>query len=530
MSGGTLRFVLGDQLDHAVSSLQGLDPDRDVVLMCEVADETTYVAHHPKKIAFLFAAMRHFAAELEAQGIAVDYVRLDAGGNTGSFKGELLRAIARRKPDRIVVTHPGEYRVLADMRSWPNAAGRPVEIREDDRFFCPSALFATWAKDRRQLRMETFYRAMRRRTGYLMKGPDDPEGGRWNFDTENRKPLPGRIETPGVRRFRPDAITREVLDLVGSRFSGGFGDVDGFALAVTARQAREALAHFVDHALERFGDYQDAMRQDEDVLFHSALSQYMNAGLLRPREVCDAVQAAYDRGDVPLNAAEGFIRQVIGWREYVRGIYWLKMPDYARENRLGAKRDLPDLYWGAPTRMNCLSRVVDQTRRTAQSHHIQRLMITGNFALLIGVEPVQICAWYLAVYADAYDWVELPNTLGMVMFADGGYLGSKPYAAGGNYINTMSDFCGSCAYDVRKKAGPEACPFTYLYWNFLIENREALRGNRRISRAFSTLDRMSDERKKAILEDSARFLDGLKGDPDYAPPQEQRDLFGAPER
>ncbi|WGF87044.1 cryptochrome/photolyase family protein [Marinivivus vitaminiproducens] len=527
MSGGSLRFVLGDQLDRAIAALRGLDAKTDVVFLCEVADETTYVPHHPKKIAFLFSAMRHLAAELEADGVTVDYIRLDARGNTGSFKGELERAVKRHRPERVVVTHPGEYRVLADMRTWSKALGIPVEIREDDRFFCALETFAAWAEGRKQLRMELFYRDMRKQTGYLMDAFGEPVGNRWNFDAENRKPIPRNVETPGPRRFEPDAITRDVLDLVRERFEPGFGDVEGFGFAVTAADARKALAHFVRHGLARFGDYQDAMRQDEDFLFHSILSHYMNAGLLRPREVCDAVQKAYDKGDVPLNAAEGYIRQVIGWREYVRGIYWMRMPDYARENRLGAKRDLPDFYWGTPTAMNCLARVIDQTRREAHSHHIQRLMITGNFALLIGVEPVQICAWYLAVYADAYDWVELPNTLGMVMFADGGYLGSKPYAAGGNYINKMSDFCGSCAYDVRKKAGPQACPFNYLYWNFLIENREVLRGNQRLARVYSTLDRMSDDRKTEIRQDSLRFMAGLKTDEAYAPPQVQRDLFGS---
>lgn len=503
-------MVLGDQLSRGISSLRGLDPARDTVLMAEVAREATYVPHHPKKIAFLFAAMRRFAAALAEEGARVRYVRLDDAGNRQSLAGEVARAAAELRPEAVVVTEPGEWRVLEDMRGWREATGLPVEIRHDDRFFCSRQDFARWAEGRRQLRMELFYRAMRRRTGILMRADGQPEGGRWNFDAENRKPLPADARPPRPARFPPDAATREVLELVRGRFGHHFGALEPFWFAVTRAQALEALEHFVRQALPWFGDYQDAMKQGEDWLFHSALSPYLNCGLLEPREVCAAVERAWREGRAPLNSAEGFIRQVLGWREYVRGVYWLKMPAYAGLNALGARRPLPWFYWTAETDLNCLRQVLDQTRREALSHHIQRLMVTGNFALLAGILPEQVCAWYLAVYADAYEWVELPNTLGMALHADGGYLGSKPYAASGNYIDKMSDFCRRCRYDVAKKNGEDACPLNYLYWNFLVENRAKLGRNPRLAQAYRTLDRLGPERLRAIREDSARFLASLE--------------------
>jgi deoxyribodipyrimidine photolyase-related protein len=318
--------------------------------------------------------------------------------------------------------------------------------------------------------------------------------------------VPARLAMPPAFFVPPDAITRQVLDLVAARFGGNFGTLEGFDYAVTAEDARRALAHFVAHALPSFGDYQDAMRQGEDRLFHSVLSPYLNAGLLDPRTVCDAAEAACREGLAPLNAVEGFIRQILGWREYVRGIYWLKMPDYAQTNRLGAYRPLPALYWGAPTEMNCMAQCVDQTRRLAHAHHIQRLMVTGNFALLIGARPSEVEEWYLAVYIDAYEWVELPNVHGMILYADGGYLGSKPYAASGKYIDRMSDYCRHCRYDVKQVVGERACPFNFLYWNFIIENAPRLRANQRMAMIYASLGRMEEDRKAAIRDQAARFL------------------------
>ncbi len=504
----TLRFLLGDQLNRGVSSLRDIDPARDVVVMAEVAEETTYVPHHPKKIALILSAMRHFAAGLEAEGLRVDYARLDDPDNAGSFGDALRRAVARHRPRRVVVCEPGEYRVLEAMRRWSEDLGLPVEIRDDDRFFCSRRDFAAWADDRKQLRMEHFYRWMRRRSGILMEG-DAPKGGAWNFDKENRKRLPADLAPPAPPAVAPDAITAEVLNLVGRRFADHFGCLEGFGFAVTRRDALTLLQGFVEEALPRFGDYQDAMKQDAAVLFHAVISPYLNLGLLDPHEVCEAVEAAYDAGRVPINAAEGFIRQILGWREYVRGIYWLKMPDYAETNALAAERPLPAFFWTAETEMNCLRQCLGQTRDLAYAHHIQRLMVTGNFALLLGVRPKEICDWYLAVYADAFEWVELPNTHGMAIHADGGVLGSKPYAASGKYIDRMSDYCRNCAYDVKTVMESNSCPFNALYWNFLIEQEARIGGNPRMAMPYRNLARMDPEKRAAVAARARQVIAGF---------------------
>lgn len=505
---GALRLVLGDQLTRMVASLGDLDPEADVVLMVEVAEEATYVRHHKQKIAFLFSAMRHFAEELRAEGVRVDYVRLDDPGNSGSFGGEVARALGRHAVDRVIVTEPGEWRVLEAMRDWREELGVTVEIREDNRFLCSRGEFAAWAEGRKQLRMEFFYREMRRKTGFLMEA-GEPAGGQWNFDADNRKSLPAGIAVPPRRRFEPDAITREVLDLVERRFGNHFGDLDGFGWAVTRTGALDALAFFLEAALPRFGDYQDAMKTGEPFLFHAVISPYLNAGLLTAEEVCIAAEREWREGRAPLNAVEGFVRQVIGWREYVRGIYWLAMPRYAQTNALEAQRPLPDFYWTGETDMNCLAQCVGDTRAHAYAHHIQRLMVLGNFALIAGIRPAEVEEWFLVVYADAYEWVELPNVHGMILFADGGLLASKPYAASGAYIDRMSDYCRGCRYDPKVKEGPKACPFNYLYWHFLIENESRLTRNPRMAMPYRTLAKMNPERRAAIEADASAFLGSL---------------------
>ncbi len=504
----SLIVVLGDQLSADISSLAAGSNTRDVVLMAEVMEEATYVPHHKKKIAFLFSAMRHFADSLNDAGWTVEYTRLDVGENTGSFTGEVARALERHACNEIIVTEPGEWRVLEAMRTWPDRFGVPVRILTDDRFICSREDFAEWAAPRKQLRMEYFYRDMRRRTGLLMNGAE-PEGGRWNYDVENRKPARGELTFPRAYRVAPDATTNEVLDLVSARFADHFGDLQPFWFAVTPADAEAALDHFINAALPSFGDYQDAMLQDERFIYHSVLSLYINAGLLDPLDVCRRVEAAFHEGQAPLNAAEGFIRQIIGWREYVRGIYWLKMPDYREQNHLGAVRPLPDFYWTGDTDMACLHAAIAQTREEAYAHHIQRLMVTGTFAMLAGVDPHAVHEWYLAVYADAYEWVELPNTLGMSQFADGGLLGSKPYAASGNYINKMSDYCRGCRYDVKQKTGEGACPFNPLYWDFLARNREKLGGNPRLAHPYRTWDRMEPARQAETRQSAAKVLEAL---------------------
>ena len=503
-----LRFILGDQLTRSIPTLNGLDPAADTVLMVEVAEETTYVPHHKQKIAFVLSAMRHFAEDLRAEGIAVDYVRLDDPDNTGSFTGELERAARRRLPDAIFVTEPGEYRVMEAIDGWRTRFNVPVHVRPDDRFFCSTVDFARWADGRRGYRMETFYRAMRERTGLLMKD-GAPEGGRWNFDAENRKAWPAGLRPPERLRFAPDDTTREVIDLVARRFPGHFGTLDGFGWGTTRADALASLDAFVADCLPLFGDYQDAMVTGGPFLYHATLSPYLNAGLLTAREVVERAVAAHEAGRAPLNAVEGFVRQILGWREFVRGVYWLRMPEYRDTNALGAARALPTFYWTGDTAMNCLHHAVEDTKHQAYAHHINRLMITGNFALLAGIAPAEIEEWYLCVYADAYEWVELPNVHGMATFADGGLMSSKPYAGGGAYIDRMSDYCEGCRYSPKVKSGPKACPFNYLYWAFLIRNAATLQNNYRLSMPYRTLAKWDETRRAGITAEAEAFLDGL---------------------
>lgn len=476
--------------------------------MVEVNEEATYVRHHKKKIAFLFSAMRHFADALGEEGWQVDYVKLDDPENTGSFTSEIARAAKRLTPSCIKVTEPGEWRVRTAMEGWADTLACPVDILPDDRFICSHEEFETWAQGRKQLRMEYFYRDMRRKTGLLMNG-DEPEGGKWNYDAENRKPAKADLFMPAQAEVKPDQITQEVLTLVGERFADHFGDLTPFWFGVTQADAEKALDHFVEVALAKFGDYQDAMLEGEKFLYHSLLSFYINAGLLDPLDVCKKVETAYREGKAPLNAAEGFIRQIIGWREYMRGIYWLKMPDYVEQNFFENTRPLPDFYWTGKTDMACMRAAITQTKEEAYAHHIQRLMVTGNFALIAGINPKEVHEWYLAVYADAYEWVELPNTLGMSQFADGGLLGSKPYAASGNYINKMSDHCKKCKYDVKQKTGEKACPFNPLYWDFLHRNEDKLKGNPRMGQMYRVWEKMSKDKRVEYLKSAEIILDNL---------------------
>ncbi len=501
-------LILGDQLSCDIHSLRLADRNADIVLMAEVREEATYVRHHQKKIAFIFSAMRHFARELEAEGWRVDYIRFDDPDNEGALRHEVRRAVARHAARRVIVTEPGEHRLKDEIGKWSDQIGAPVDCVEDDRFIASHDDFREWASGRKQLRMEHFYREMRRKTGLLMKD-GQPEGGRWNFDKENRRPASADLAMPKPFRIAPDSITLDVLDLVDAYMGDHFGRLRPFGLAVTRKDALAAMEHFVVEALPWFGDFQDAMLQGEAFLYHSVLSQYLNIGLLSPTEICVRVERAYRSGKAPLNAAEGYIRQIIGWREFMRGIYWLRMPGYTDENHLGATRPLPEFYWTGETDMACMAAAIVQTRDEAYAHHIQRLMVTGNFAMLAGVDPHEVHEWYLAVYADAYEWVEAPNVIGMSQFADGGYLASKPYAASGNYINRMSNYCDGCAYDVKSRTGEDACPFNPLYWDFLARNAEKLRGNPRLANAYRTWDRMEKRTQDAYRSSAGKLLDQL---------------------
>jgi deoxyribodipyrimidine photolyase-related protein len=496
-----LILILGDQLSLSFSSLRQGVKFRDVVLMAEVMAEATYAGHHKKKLVLVFSAMRHFAETLRREGWQVDYVKLEDVGNTQSLKGEVERARQRHSISNVVMTEPGEWRLQQELQD--------IETLEDTRFICSHASFRQWASECKDLRMEYFYRDMRRQTRLLMNG-DKPEGGQWNFDSENRKPAKGDMLMPQPPRFAPDDITKDCIAMTLRIAPDNFGDVEPFWFAVTAGQAEQALDYFLTYALPHFGETQDAMLMDQKFLHHAVLSPYINLGLLDPLQVCRRVEQEYKKARVPLASAEGFIRQIIGWREYIRGIYWLKMPDYADLNALNATRNLPAFYWTGETDMNCVAHAVKQTREEAYAHHIQRLMVTGNFALIAGLDPRQVHEWYLAVYADAYEWVELPNTIGMSLHADGGLLGSKPYASSGNYINKMSDYCKSCRYDVKQRTGPEACPFNALYWDFIARHHTRFSKNPRMANITRVYEKFEDAEKVRIAESANDFLNGLE--------------------
>ena len=500
MSAPRLILVLGDQLAPDMAALRAGRPG-DVVVMAEVMAEGSYVPHHPQKIALILSAMRHFAEALREGGWRVAYSRLDDAENTQSIVGELIRRAAEFGAGEVIATAPGDWRLRQLLAECPV----PVTVLPDDRFLCSEAEFAAWAEGRKQLRMEFFYREMRRKTGLMMEG-EKPAGGQWNFDHDNRKPAKADLFRPRPPRFAPDAVTEEVLALVASRFASHFGALRPFGWGVTRDDALAALDHFLRHALPRFGDEQDAMLAGDPTLSHALISPYLNLGLLSPMEVCLRVEAEWQAGRVPINAAEGFIRQIIGWREFVRGIWALEGPDYAARNALGHKRALPAVYWGGETRMACMGHAVGQTRDMGYAHHIQRLMVTGNFALLAGVDPWAVHEWYLSVYVDAFEWVEAPNTVGMSQFADGGVVGSKPYVSSGAYIDRMSDYCGGCHYRVKEKTGERACPFNLLYWHFLLRHRERFAGNPRMAQMYRTWDRMEEGHRRAVLAGAEAFL------------------------
>ena len=509
-----IALILGDQLSLSISSLTPLNKTTDVVVMAEAGAEATYVAHHKQKIALVFSAMRHFARTLRRDGWQLDYQQYDHTRPQLSLLDVLTDVVAKYRRSsvddhgqvsEIVVTECGEYRLHQQMTAlWSQHLGVPVTLLPDDRFLCSKADFALWAAGRKQLRMEYFYRDMRRKTGLLMEAAE-PVGGQWNFDADNRQPWRGDPPVPQRISFTRDDIDHEVLALVAQHFASHPGQLEHFNWPTTREQALDALDGFVRYQLPYFGDYQDAMHQSQHFMFHSLLSTSLNCGLLNAREVCLAAEAAWRNGNVPLNAAEGFIRQIIGWREYVRGIYWLQMPAYAEQNALHNTRPLPRYYWSGNTGMACMSACFENIFRHEYAHHIQRLMVTGNFALLTGVVPEHICEWYLAVYADAYDWVELPNTLGMVMHADGGLLASKPYAASGSYIHRMSDYCKDCRYNVRTSTDHDSCPFNSLYWHFISRHADRFRNNPRMTMIYQSYQRMT-ETKKSALQDRAAYL------------------------
>lgn len=504
-----LVVVLGDQLDRESAAFDGFDPAVDAVWMCEAPAEARYAWSHQARIALFLSAMRHFAAELRGRGYRVLYHA------TGEHPYETLAealdaALEHHRPAKLIAVEPGEWRLAQDLEKVGKRAGIELVVRDDLHFFCARRDFAAWMKARRQPRLEHFYRWQRQLTGLLMDG-DEPVGGQWNFDHDNRESFgktgPGMV--PAYPRFKPDATTRAVLKLVRERYGEHPGSLESFDWPLTRADALVALEDFIRHRLADFGPFQDALWDREPNLWHSRLSAAMNLKLLTPREVCDAAVEAYRRKQAPLGSVEGFVRQILGWREFARGLYWHHMPQYLDDNGLDAQHDLPAFYWTGDTEMNCLRVTIGDTLRHGYAHHIQRLMITGLFALLYGVEPKQVHQWYLAVYVDAVEWVELPNTIGMSQHADGGLMGSKPYVASGKYIQRMSNYCAGCRYDPAKSTGDDACPFTVLYWDFLARHRKTFSAHPRLKMQVRNLDRMDDATVAAIRTAATGLRDAL---------------------
>lgn len=504
-----LILVLGDQLDSENPALTGLDRSRDSIVMIEAAEEATHVWSHKARIALFLSAMRHYAEMLRSRDLPLQYLVLNDSAES-TLTARLASVIAQCRPEKLIVCEPGEYRLQQDIEKVCLDSGISLEIRKDSHFLCSRESFAAWAEGRRELRMEFFYREMRRRHDVMM---DDgqPAGGRWNFDSDNRagftKTGPGPLPQPP--RFAADAITREVIAVVQNRFAEHPGSLDDFNWPVTRSDALRALNDFIEQRLPRFGAHQDAMWTGMPFGWHSLLSAALNLKLLNPREVIAAAVAAWRQGHAPLAATEGFVRQILGWREFIRGVYWLDMPGLLEANHFGHDRALPAWYWTGETAMNCMREAIGQTLKHGYAHHIQRLMVTGNFALLAGVRPQAVHEWYLAVYVDAVEWVELPNTAGMALYANGGRFTSKPYIASGAYINRMSNYCTGCRYDVKLKTGPQACPFNTLYWYFLDRHEQQLARNPRTVLMARNVSRLSAAERDAIRASAGNILETL---------------------
>ena len=499
MSLRTLYIALGDQLDAASLFDPAADRAQDAVWMAEVPAESRNSWSHQARSLYFLTAMRHFAESLQDQGWSVHYAQLGQHDHE-DLAAALRHSLQALKPARVQLLRPGDWQVLQDLSAVLDHSGLEWMLREDPHFFSTPQAFARWAQGRKPFRMEHFYRAMRRRHDILLDPDGHPLGGRWNFDTDNRKAF-GRTGPPPIPApcaFPPDALTREAMADVKAHFPDHPGSLEAFDWPVTREQALIALDDFIRHRLPHFGDFQDAMWPDQPYLYHSRLSAAMNLHLLNPREVIEAALSALEADKAPLPAVEGFVRQILGWREFVRGLYWLRMPGWLDENHLDAQTPLPDFFWSGKTDMACLRDALKSTLELGYAHHIQRLMITGLYCLLLGVEPRQVHRWYLSVYVDAVEWVELPNTLGMSQFVDGGVLASKPYIASGAYIQRMGPYCRDCRFRPDQRVGDQACPFTTLYWDFLIRHEQRLADQPRLGLQLRNAARLDAQERHDI--------------------------------
>ena len=507
-----LVLVLGDQLDYKSAAFEDFDVKKDVVWMAENEHEITYVPTHKQKIVFFLSCMRHFRDELTAKKIHVLYHELKStksADRAKNFKDILMTDIKGIHVERLKIVQPGDLRVCDMLKDAARTLHIPIEFCEDDHFYCSRLEFEKFAKGKKLLLLEHFYRMMRKKYGILMKNEKDPVGGEWNLDKQNRESF-GKISPEIAYRpltFKPDKITQEVIKLVETRFKNHPGSLENFSLPVNRIGARKMLDHFIQKGLKDFGRYEDAMLSGEPFLYHSRLSALLNVKLLNPRECVDKAVDAYEKKNAPLNSVEGFVRQILGWREFIRGIYWNFMPGYLKKNYLEHNADLPSFYWDGETHMNCLKQCIQQVLDYGYAHHIQRLMVLGLFALLYGVNPRKFHDWHMAMYLDAIDWVSLPNTLGMSQYGDGGIVGTKPYCATGNYVDRMSNYCKGCTYDPKDSSSENACPFTVLYWDFLDRHYSKLKKNMRLSFAIKQLEKKRSAKKAfEVIKARAKIL------------------------
>ncbi len=508
-----LYLILGDQLDRNSLIFNEVDTKNDCFWMAEVREEATHVWSHKQRIALFLSAMRHFAEELRKKELPLEYHSLTEH-DFKSLAEALADTLQKERPEEVWFVRPGDYRVFESLVKTCEQHDVPFKQLNDQHFLSSPKEFKQWAGDKKQLRLEYWYRELRKKYQILMEDDGDnknPLGGKWNYDESNRKAYKkdGPKSVPNTISWEADAITQDVIELVNQEYPDHPGKLSQLYWPVTPKQAQQALDRFFESCLDNFGDYQDAMWTDEPFLNHSLISSALNMKLLHPLQVIQSAEKHHREKGASLAAVEGFIRQILGWREYVRGLYWLHMPDWLEMNTLNAQQNLPEFYWTGKTEMTCLRQSIQQTLDYGYAHHIQRLMVTGLFSLLYGVEPKQIHQWYLAVYVDAVEWVELPNTLGMSQYADNGIMASKPYVASGNYINKMSNYCKHCRYKPSQAVGEGACPFTTLFWDFLDTHADKFKNNPRMGFMLKNLYRKSEEDIKEIKAQAITFRESV---------------------
>lgn len=509
----TLRLILGDQLNHNHSWFARVDTNV-IYFMAEMRQETSYVTHHIQKIVAFFSAMRSFADHLKKHGHTVVYYTLDNTNNKQLLTANIKQVIQEYTCDIFEYQLPDEYRLDQELVRFRESGYIPTTAVDSEHFMTPRSDLEIFFKGKKQYTMEYFYRMMRKRYNLMMITEKDPEGGQWNFDQNNRKKWKQDTLIPSEKTFEKDVTS--IVEMLQKEKVKTIGNINvkTFGWPITREESLQLLQYFCEHLLVHFGDYQDAMDPDQPYLYHSRLSFAMNCKLLSPKEVVTTVIDYWRTHpeDITISQVEGFVRQIIGWREYMRGMYWMQMPDFASANYLDNHNPLPEFYWTGNTKMNCLKCSIQNSLDNAYAHHIQRLMVTGNYALLTMTDPSEVDFWYLGIYIDAIEWVEITNTRGMSQWADGGKIATKPYVSSGSYINKMSNYCKGCHYEVSKKTGDDACPFNSLYWNFLDEKQSFFKDNQRMRMMLSVLHKMD---KETLLQHKERAADIIKNPSNY---------------